>query len=409
MNDVDYINLSTNDTTKNVTASQTISRANIFYNTSKNYIATYFKYYVDLEKESNKETIQQLPTLHYHRYLDTFLEDHVIYNLNMKSNYLHRTIGTTAIQTDLSIPITVRTSLFDEYLNISYQTQLYTQYTNFQNDTSNPKFKEYDNGYYARNYNQLNASTQLTKAYDNYIHTIGFSTSYIRSGFDKRSGFYEDCKDDDTCDTTFYNISDIQEAVTLNFSQYIFEKSGKQLLYHRLSEIIADPGNENTIGELESELDMYVTDNLKYYNNLLYNFTYDKISKQLNKITYTNYGFNLSLSHFYKKDFKNNTKTSYITSSFKYRYNSHYSYTASYDYDIEYKIKKRAEIGFLYQKRCWDFGLRYTENNRPILTNNNASSIYDRYLYFTVVLKPLMKPTASDFFGLRLPKVLNGS
>jgi LPS-assembly protein len=306
------------------------------------------------------------------------------------------------------VPITVRTTLFDEYLNVSYQSYLYAQHTKFQNDVLiNPK--EYQDGYYLRDYHQFNASTQLTKPYQSFIHTMEFSTSYIRSGYDKRNGFYEDCKDDDTCDKTFYHISDIKEAITLNFNQYIF-KDGKQILYHRLSDIIADPGKENEIGELESELDLYITQNIKYYNNLFYNFTFDKISKQLNKITYSNYSFNLSLSHFYKKDLKNDkTSSSYITSSFRYRYNSHYSYVASLDYDLEYKVKKRAEVGFLYQKRCWDFGLRYTENNRPILTNNDASSIYDRYLYFTVVLKPIMKKTASDFFGLRLPKVLKGS
>jgi LPS-assembly protein len=56
------------------------------------------------------------------------------------------------------------------------------------------------------------------------------------------------------------------------------------------------------------------------------------------------------------------------------------------------------EFGFLYKKRCWDFGVRYAENNRPVLTNDGeASSIYDRYIYFTIVLKPFM--TSTNEFG----------
>ncbi|MCD6433848.1 MAG: LPS-assembly protein LptD, partial [Sulfurimonas sp.] len=43
MNDVDYINLSTNDTTENATATQVLSRINMFYNTERNYFGLYYK------------------------------------------------------------------------------------------------------------------------------------------------------------------------------------------------------------------------------------------------------------------------------------------------------------------------------------------------------------------------------
>ena len=411
MNDVDYINLATNDTTKTSTPSQTISRANLFYNTEKDYIATYFKYYVDLTKESNARTIQQLPSLHYHRYLDTLLLDHLLYNFNVKSTYLYREQGTTSVQTDIEIPIKLRTSLFNEYLNLSYENFIYGQSTTF-------KQKENDflqrNGYYLRTYNQFALSTQLTKPYAETIHSIGFSASYIQNGMQKRNGFYQDNKNIDCNDPKnseiciFYKLTDIQEALLLDFTQYLYDSNGKQMLYHRLTDIISNPTQNNaSVGELESELDLALSKSLSYYNNFLYNFSRDNFSKQFNKITYKTDKYDISFSHFYSKNFSLDTKTSYVTSALKYRYNTHYSYKAAYDYDLEKRKKKRAEIGFLYEKRCWNFGLRYAENNRPILTNNNeASSVFDRYVYFTLVLKPLMKPTPSDFFGLRLPKVL---
>jgi len=408
LNDVDYLNLATNDTTKNTTASQAISRANIFYNTPTDYFGLYAKYYTDLRKESNKDTIQQLPTLHYHRYLDTVLDDILLYNFNIKATNLYRQEGVRATQTDLSIPIKVQTSLFDEYLNISYETQLYAQYSQFFQTQENPLL--YENGYYARNYNQFNISTDLTKGYKDFIHSVSFSASYIRSGFERRSGFYETMKGSDESDP-FYKITDIKEAITLDFSQYFYDYSGKQIAYHRLSDIVAKLDGENfSFGELESELDIYLSDHLEYYNNIFYNFTYNAVAKHLNKISYKNYGLDLSLSHFYKKDFQTTQRTSYITSSIKYQYNSHYSYYGSYDYDTVYELKKKAEVGFLYDKRCWSFGLKYAENNRPILTQNNqADSVYDRYIYFTILLKPIMKKSNSDFFGIRLPKTLNGS
>ncbi len=411
MNDVDYINLATNDTTKTSTPSQTISRVNLFYNTEKNYIASYFKYYVDLTQESNARTIQQLPSLHYHRYLDTLFLDHFLYNFNIKSTYLYREQGTTSIQTDIEIPLKLRTSLFDEYLNVSYENFIYGQSTTF-------KQKENDflqrNGYYLRTYNQFVLSSQLTKPYKTTTHSIGVSASYIQNGMQKRNGFYEDnenidCNDPNNSEVCiFYKLSDVQEALSLDFTQYLYDSKGKQILYHRLTDIISNPGKSDaSVGELESELDIALSKSFSYYNNCLYNFSYDNFSKQFNKITYKTDSFDVSLSHLYAKDFINDIRTSYVTSSLKYRYNTHYSYKAIYDYDLEKRKKKRAEVGFLYEKRCWNFGLRYAENNRPILTNTNeAASVFDRYVYFTIVLKPLMKPTPSDFFGLRLPKVL---
>ncbi len=73
-----------------------------------------------------------------------------------------------------------------------------------------------------------------------------------------------------------------------------------------------------------------------------------------------------------------------------YRYNSQYKYFTKFAYDVENHIEKYAEVGFLYSKRCWDFGLRYVENNRPVLLNGGiTSSVFDKYVYFTIIMKPI--------------------
>ncbi len=419
MNDVEYINLATNNTSQTVTHSQAISRANIFYNTDKDYTAAYFKYYIDLNKEDNSDTLQQLPTIQYHRYLDTLLQDHLLYNVDIRVNNLYRSLGTSATQTNIAIPIALRTSLFNEYLNIAYQTQLYGQYSIFATDNNTSQVENYDNGYYARNYNLFTLSSEITKAYSNFTHSVNLSGSYIKSGFEKRSGFYKtnegincnDPKNQDICE--FYNIANIQEAITLNFSQYFFNRSNQQIVYHRLTDIIyKNDKNSYSSGALENEFDIQLTEYWNYYNNFLYDFDAHEFSKQYNKITYQDKKLKLSIAHLYKKDIyaKDDDYNSYITSAINYKQNAHYTYFAAYDYDTVLEVKKRLQIGFLYDKRCWQFGLNYVENNRPILTQDNTpSSIYDRYIYLTLALKPFMKSGQSGFFGLQLPKVLNGS
>lgn len=420
MNDVDYINIAQNDTTKNTTATQVLSRMNIFYNTDDNYIATYFKYYKDLTKQDNRDTLQKIPTLHYHYYIDTLFDDIVLYNLDLQSNNISRDTNQSVIQTNLDLPITFQTSLFDDYLNLSYTSKVYGQHSSFRGKQI-PSLYQYRNGFFVRNYNVIEASTQLTKAFDTFTHVIGFGTTYTLGGSEIRNGFYDDTKDfcsdlnninDARCE--FYNLSSVDEALAFNFTQYFYDENNKEFLYHKLSQTINDINRDAKTGELENELDYTINDNLHFYNDMFFNFDEKSFSKIFNKVTYDNGKFNLSFSHLYKDTFLTATAssspyTSYITSSVGYTYDSHYSYHARWDYDLEANLKKNAEIGFMYKKRCWDFGLRYLENNRPVLTQNSSSSIYDRYIYFTIVLKPLMKSGGgSSEFGSRLPDTFKG-
>lgn len=423
MNDVDYINLSSGDTTQNSTSTQLLSRVNLFYNTENDYMGSYFKYYKDLTSDTNEETLQILPTLHYHHYVETFLEDHLLYNVDIQSNNISREINKDAIQTDLNIPITLQASLFDEYLNVAYTSYLYGQYSSFGGSEEEPT-GEYNNGLFARQYNMIEASTQLVRAFDEVSHSISFGARYTQSGFESTDGYYKENKDfcadtvnkyDARCE--FYNITDVDEAIQLDFTQYLYDSSGNQIIYHRLAQTLSDGSSD--VGELENELSYQITQSINFYNNMFYNYSEGDFSKLLHKLTYRDTKFNVALSHLFKDTFLEETDTttpytSYITSSAGYTYDSHYSYHVKMDYDYEYSLKKSAEIGFLYKKRCWDFGLKYVENNKPILKIvdgvNESSSIYDRYIYFTIVFKPFMKNEGGKSeFDLKLPKTLQGS
>ncbi|WP_457749816.1 LPS-assembly protein LptD [Sulfurimonas sp.] len=424
MNDVDYINLSANNNAANqATATQVLSRINLFYNTNDNYIGTYFKYYEDLTLQTNDNTLQKLPTIQYHHYLDTFLQDHLLYSFDVQSNDIQRIINKKVIQTDVNLPITLQTALFDEYINLSYKANMYLQHSKFSGheQTPIPGF-EYHDGFYARNYHTISVSTQLTKAYENFSHVMGVEIQYNRKGWSKKDGFYEDnleyCSDfANKADATyaqrceFYNISAIQNDTQIDFKQYFYDKSAQEILYHRLSQNISYENTKERYGDLENELDYKVTSFLSYYNNMFYNYKQNKFSKIFNQISFNKYGLNVALSHLYKDTFLPKTETytpytSYFTSTIKYVYNTHYSYNASYNYDIELKERKSMSFGFIYTKRCWDFGIQYTENNRPVLTTVGTakSSVYDRYIYFTIILKPLMKANrGSSFFSYKLP------
>jgi len=415
MNDVDYINLSTNDTINNETSTQVLSSTNLFYNTDKNYFGAYFKYYKDLTVENNDNTLQKLPTFQYHYYLNTLFKEHLLYNIDIHTNNIDREINKKVVQTDINIPLTLQASMFDEYLTLGYEVQLYAQHSGF-NGKEDISTGNYTDGYFARYYNVLSESTQLTKAYKDFTHVIGFGSTYIFKGSESATGFYNTAKsycslaenmNQPQC--AFYNIPVIDESIKINFSQYLFNSSSKQILYHRLSQVINYTQNSNNkLGELENEFDYQITDNIKYYNNTFYNYFENSFSKTFNEISYNTNQFHIGLSHLYKDTFLPSSAiytpyTSYITSSARYTYNEHYSYHANYNYDIQSSIKKSVEIGFLYKKRCWDFGIRYLENIRPILAAGTSSSVNDKYMFFTIALKPFMVSSRTSDFSVRLP------
>ncbi|MFA7069404.1 MAG: LPS assembly protein LptD [Sulfurimonas sp.] len=413
MNDVDYLNLSKNDVTQNATSLQIISRANLFYNTDSDYFGAYAKYYKDLRYKSNDETIQNLPSFHYHRYLDTLFDDHFIYNIDFQTNNFYRKIGKNAIQSDLNIPLTLQTSLLDEYLTLGYTANLYAQHTAYSgSDKNKTKDELYESGVFARNYHSIYTSTQLSKAYEDFAHVIDMGAEYTFAGGEFEEGFYKNqgdyCKDNPTdslCD--FYNIKEIEKKLSLYFSQYFYDPSGVQRVYHKLSQSFRQDGPNRGRSELENELDWQISKDISFYNNMFYNYDRHEFSKNYNKLSYNDGTYNLAISHMRQKYYlPRKNDTSYLTSSFGYRYNQHYSMNLAYNYDLELKLKKSLEVGFMYEKRCWDFGLIYVENNRPILRSDGSSkSIYDKMVYIVMRLKPFMpKRDRESGFIYRFPQ-----
>ena len=422
MNDVDYLNLSSNDTTNRSTATQVLSRINLFYNTDDNYIGTYFKYYKDLTLENNDNTLQKLPVLQYHHYLDAFLKDHLLYSLDVKSTNYRREINNKVIQTDINLPVTLQSSFFDEYITLSYTANFYLQQSTFSGEDTRTDFA-YRDGYYARNYHTVSLSSQLTKPYEDYSHVMGFGITYNKSAWDGKNGFYQD--NSEYCSNMinigdpgyksrceFYNITNIDNAAELEFIQFLYGKKADQILYHRLAQRILYSSDTSRYGELENELDYKITSYLSFYNNMFYNHDRHSFSKIFNQISFSTSELRLDFSHLYKDSFTDPLSssdplrhTSYLTSSAEYDYNRHYTFSALYNYDLESKKKKSISFGFMYKKRCWDFGIKYREDNRPVLLQNGtSSSIYDKYIYVTIVLKPLMQPSKnSSLITYKLP------
>lgn len=405
MNDVDYINLaSRNDETNYATTNQVFSRINAFYNEEDNYYGSYFKYYRDLNSDKNDLTLQNLPTLQYHRYLESFWRDHLLANADLAINNLYRPTGKRAVKTNMDIPVVLQNAFFDDYLNLSYQALLNGRYIMFGGNPDEQNLAtQYENGRYYRDVHTVDAGTYLTKGYDGFSHAMGLKASYTKAGNEHRDGYYDTIQSicdpesilydpaDDRCG--FYNVNKVREQTDLTMTHFIFDDEGRQLVYDRLTQSVNHEQNDR-LGEMENEFIWQVSDAITFSSDTFWDHEGDYLSKQVTSFGYNDGIVNFTLSHLFEDKLRRGDATSvdssYMTSKVTYQYDKYYRYFAGYDYDFEARLKKRGEVGFIYQKRCWDFGIRYVENNRPILQSGGVSnSIYDKYVFVSIMLKPM--------------------
>ncbi|MGZ5208862.1 MAG: LPS-assembly protein LptD [Sulfuricurvum sp.] len=397
MNDVDYLNLQQSNETKNVTSNQIFSRINGYYSSEDNYAGMYFKHYQYLDEAiPYSQTIQTLPTLHYHRYLENFLGDHLLLNGDVTASNFYRPDGIRAVQGDINIPIMLQTSLFDDYLDVSYTANGSARAIGFY---GSPRAGENESLYSAGYYGQLDhifsMGSTLIKPYETFTHVVTPNISYTRAGSRYYSGYYKEYES--LCDNTgvypceFYTLNKPSDALALGVNNYLFE-GGKQWLVDRLSQTFKYDDGGSYYGELQNELEWQVTSAISLYNQTSYNHDRNRITKEQNTLRYNDTAVSASISHYYTDEIRDNQveHTSYLTADAAYQANRYYRIFGQIAYDYQQDLLKRSEIGFLYTQRCFDFGLKFVQNIRPILTNGAVNdSVNDSYVFITVILKPL--------------------
>ena len=397
MSDVDYLNLQHGNQINSVTANQVVSRINSYYSSEDNYFGAYIKYYQYLNQSSNAQTIQTVPSLQYHRYLETFFGDHLLINTDATMNNFYRSEGKAAVQGDITIPVTLQTSLFDDYLDVSYSANGSLRMIGFYgNEKPNEIGSIYDKGTYGQLDHTFKMGSTLIRPYETITHILNPEISYTYAGSRLYDGYYQtyhtSCSvgsTDHACE--YYTLNEPKDNVALALNNYLF-KDNKQLFIDRLSQNFAHDKVGTAYGELQNELEWQVSSTISLYNQTAYNHDRNIISKEQNTVRYNGEFLTGGLSHYYTDILLNSAPVyaSYFTADMAYRPNHYYRFFGQIAYDYHVDILKRGEVGFLYTQRCFDFGLKFVQNIRPILTNVVGSdSVNDSYLFITVNLKPL--------------------
>lgn len=398
-NDIDYLNLRDRSYRYD---SLVASKLNYFINTDSNFWAIYAKYFIDTTKlgtqYENKTTIQELPTLHYHKSLDNVYSKNFTYSIDAKYHNYTRQIGTSASQYEINVPIGFNVDLFDDYANLSLTENFYATRIEYNNNTyqMNDKYYGSKHNNYFRYYHDLRLQTNLARSFDKFLHTMNFSLEYTKPQLvagkiddnvlkrylineQKGEVFFEDNFLDDLDDKL------TQENVKFGFSQYFYDKSGDKFLKHSMTQNYSI--SDRSFLNLENTINLYLG-KFTISNKLEYSYLNKIYPKIQTGIGYSDDNINISLYHTYKKNILNNVDydtQSYFGSSYSFKLPGNYRLFGNFDYDIKKQHSKMWSIGIEYRRKCWNYSLSYKEDVEPknILNGVEKKIFQGFYLKFS--------------------------
>ncbi|RXJ89246.1 organic solvent tolerance protein [Arcobacter sp. CECT 8983] len=362
------------------------SKINYIYNTPNYFLGAYSRYYIDTQKESNNETLQELPKLQAHSYSRPLI-DKLMYSTDLKYTNHYRRDGLNANQYEFSIPLSYSFSLFDDYLTLTLKHQITANKFSYDDKDIN---LDLEDGTFVESVSSIVLNSDLIKAYENYIHTMNLSAEYNHFNTMKKDGDLFSISNNNSQLSSF-PVSESTDNVVFGLNQSIYDKENlKQIINHRIRQSFEKDENDNfELGNLENQLTYnYALGSIS--NKVVYNHEDDQFIENSTSFSLSYEDYYLRLGYYMSKDTPNSGKEeleSYNVST-NYRISNDYKigYTTTYDLERDYRSKEA--IHFDINDRCWDFSISFERETEPASTIDSEPITQDIF-YLQLVLKPL--------------------
>jgi LPS-assembly protein len=372
LNDVDYINLKT--ATPMTFDKLVTSKLNYFLKNEDHYLGSYAKYFIDTDSSNNDKTVQELPLVQYHKFLDSILTNNLQYSIDTQYHNYYRKTGLEAQQFELQIPATFYWSMFDDNLRASFSENIYMMRVDYDRFNTIPE----NYGQYLRNYHILSVYTDLAKAYNSFFHKIYIGAEHIIPSFDKQKGHID--RDE------FVPINTEEKQIALKFKQYFYDSDGTKRLVHSLRQPYYFENDDYIYAPLENRIEISLPFGVSLSNEFQYSHEQSNIIKSLTYVSYYDEKYKFNFSHTYNKNEDNN----YFSLNFESKIFDHSSIFAEFQYDAENSFTKSWNVGFAYSKRCWEYRIMYKEDITPKLASSGkASAVGKKGIYLLFNLYPL--------------------
>ena len=377
LNDLEYLNLQKDSAGGLLSANLIESRLNSFIYDEKDYLGLYARYYIDTSKRSNSDTIQELPTIQYHSFINYLISDKLFYTFDARVHNYTRVKGSRAYQSEFDLPVTYYDSFFNDFLDFSVTENLYLSdvfFSNLQQDSGDYQFY--------RNYHTIELSSDLSKQYGSNIHTIHPSIIYTKPSFEReRPDKYRNLTAEQQ--ELFVTQTEL-ENLSMGLSQYYYNNNLNLTLFHRLA-FTSYPHSILPQGDLNNEFG-YRGEDFDFYSNLFYSLDKNKLHSLTTTVSYTKNDYDILMTHFYNYDLiSNQAATSFLHTSLTYTYNPHNRWYVSSDYDTVNNFNYQWNVGLEHREKCWGAKLSFGQEQIP----NIDRSFRNTALYFELSLNPI--------------------
>lgn len=425
-NDIEYFDLKSKAGENNDKDSLITSKLNYYLTTDEHYFGLYSRYYIDTDKLNkknvfrNRDTIQELPTLQYHKFIDSVFLDSVLYSADLKFHNYTRRDGVIAKQYEFNMPLSFSIPIANDWLNFKFTEGIYATYIDYSDNFL------YRNGYlqgddgsdYFNNFHKFTLGTDLAKAYESFFHTMSFEASFLEPGYKsgnieprllkKHKYDYDNNKKQlnryalkNVASNYYYEdnfLSELskdytQRNLSLNFAEYIYDKSGRKFLRHSVNQKYDFEDEE--LGNLIHRLDLYFSNGFNIGNKFEYSHKDSNFEKVQSYASYANSKFNASINHTYESIKRRGTEDKYDKDNyfiFKASANlpQYYKIFGELEYDAEKSYSKMWRLGLTKNRKCWNYTIVYQEDLKPKTSSNldYKKAEKQRGVYFFVNFYP---------------------
>ncbi|MFT7878774.1 MAG: LPS assembly protein LptD [Sulfurimonas sp.] len=369
LNDIDYINLQKTRLTDFGRNPLQESRMNYFVSSDNFYTGINAKYFIDTREENNDDTLQVLPSIQLHKYLDHFIWNNLTYSVDMHFNNFDRKTGVTLKQAEAKVPLEYTAAFFDDYLNLSLGEEFYYSKFFFGNgDFAIDQFEYYSNIHKAKLF------ADLTKRYDHCVHVLQPALSYIKPGNEKQDPVkFEQLEEDQQ---GVFTVGLPEEHYALSLSQYFYDETMHLKFFQRLSQqYYLNRGYK--FGDLSNEM-QYNWEKWQFYNDIVYSYEFDTVRESSSRISLIEKAYGFTFGHTYKQKLPDEktvfTPANDINFNFNYQVDPKVKINGGITYDIDEESSRQWMVGGTYTLDCWSMDLSVLQDIKPLPTGSRMET-----------------------------------
>jgi len=378
LNDVDYLTLQKNNLSHFGLSPIQESRVNYFLQDNAYYFGLNAKYFIDTrENVDDDRTLQILPSIQLHKYLDHFISENFTYSADFKVSNFDRKKGTTMQQAELRIPLEFTTSFFDDFVNVSLGEEFYYSKSFFGNGDF-----VYDDFQYYSNMHKAKLFTDLTKKYNGFIHVFQPSLSYLKPGSENQSPTKFSQLNPEQKE--LFRVGLAEEQYNLALSQYFYDNKMKLKFYQRLTQrYYVD--REYKFADINNEME-YNWKHISLYSNLTYSYEFKDIREAATYFFLKESDYQFGIGHSFKKSLTEDQSSILVNDiniNFGYTYNEQIKFDGGVTYNIDDSTSKQWKIGGSYYRDCWSVAASIRQDIRPTSAGAVSENTFYLQLNFT--------------------------